>query len=69
MGPVSVALPQNLPSTFVATLMSGLYKTAEMLKHEVDIVPLVDSGQFSGGRVDHGNFGTVRKLKGHFTLA
>ena len=30
-------------------LISGLYKTAETLKHEVDIVPLVDSGQFSGG--------------------
>ena len=45
-------------------VMSGLYKTAEMLKHEVDIVPLVDSGQFSGGRVGHGIFGIIRKLKG-----
>ena len=29
-------------------VMSGLYKTAEILKQESEIVPLVDSGQFTG---------------------
>ena len=29
-------------------VMSGLYKTADVLKQEAEIVPLVDSGQFTG---------------------
>ena len=29
-------------------MMSGLYKTADLLRSEAEIVPLVDSGQFTG---------------------